>query len=405
MHRCLLLALAVPWLSACASLDRTLYDISTAVAPAHPVYGTPVFNVIPEQQEVAQAQEGWARLEAAARQQGIAVDLPGPRLERIRTLFAQLVAVAHRQQLPWQVHLLGVETVNAFTMGGGTVVVFDGLFGGLIAADDDQELAAVLAHEIAHVTLLHVPTHQTWSAFGSIAVKKTQNAYYSAAYTTEQEADADRIAALYMALAGFDPMAAPRVWARAAQRSGSNAAQFAFLNDHPLDAERMAATSQAAALVEQYRQPGQQNPQWQAILANNALYVRAEETPYTPGVGLGRAATAGLDTWAKHERALNEEERRKRMATMQAIRIAIAGEQPTPDGHVAIVLDVYNGTGAPISQLAIDIQYLSGQQLLGTDNSCRQAVSIPAGQTARLGCALLQVPGATGINPQIVDAR
>ena len=58
-----------------------------------------------------------------------------------------------------------------------------------------------------------------------------------------------------MALAGFDPTAAPRVGARVHQRYGSSAAQAAFLHDHPLNAERMAATSQAASLVAQYRQP------------------------------------------------------------------------------------------------------------------------------------------------------
>src|SRR5262245_24992149 len=41
------------------------------------------------------------------------------------------------------------------------------------------------------------------------------------------------------------------------------------------------------------------------------------------------------------------------------------------EGYQAIVLDVYNGTPAPISQLAIDVQYVSGQQLLATDNTCR----------------------------------
>src|SRR5262245_1341144 len=393
MRRVLLVVPLLLWLPGCATLDQALYDTSKAVAPPHPVHGTPVFNVVPEDQEVAQAQRYWAQLDAAARAHGVAVDSPGERLARIRAVFAQLVAVAHRQQLPWQAHLLAVPDVNAFTWGGGMVVVFDGLFGGLVAPQDDDELAAVLAHEIAHVTLLHAPTRQTWTAFGSLAVKKTQDAYYRAAYTTEQEAEADRIGILYMALAGFDPTAAPRLWARADQRYGSSAAQFAFLNDHPLNAERMAATSQAAALVWQYRRPGQQNPEWQAILASNALYVRAEEAPYTPGVGLGRAAGAALDTWAKHERALNEQEHRERMAAaQQAVRIVGMGQQPTAEGYQAIVLDVYNGTPAPISQLAIDVQYVSGQQLLATDNTCRQPVNIPPGQTARLGCYLRQVP-------------
>ena len=186
MPRTLFLAIALSWLPGCATIAQALYDTSTAVAPPHPVYGIPVFNVVPEAQEVAQARQAWAQIDAAARQHGIAVDPPGERLVRIRTVFTQLVAVAHRQQLPWEIHLVEAPDVNAFTPGGGMVIVLDGLFGGLVAPEDDEELAAVLAHEIAHVTLLHVPTRQTWAGFGSLAVKATQDDYYRAAYTTEQ---------------------------------------------------------------------------------------------------------------------------------------------------------------------------------------------------------------------------
>jgi len=158
--------------------------------------------------------------------------------------------------------------------------------------------------------------------------------------------------------------------------------------------------------VVQYRRPGQQNPDWQAILASNALYVRIEETPYTPGVGLGRAAAAGLDTWAKHERALSEQERREGMAeALQAIRIVQVWEQPTADGHQGIFFDIFNGTNGTVSELAMNLHYAAGQQILGTDNSCRLSVNIPPGQTARLGCYKRLVPGATGVQPQIVDVR
>ena len=220
-----------------------LRDLHRGRTP-HPVYGTPVFNVVPEAQEVAQAQQAWAQIEAAARAHGITIDPPGERLAQIRTVFDQLVAVAHRQQLPWQAHFLAVDRVNAFTFGGGMVIVFDGLFGGMVAPQDDDELAAVLAHEIAHVTLLHAPTRQTWTAFGSLAVKKTQNAYYRAAYTTEQEAEADRIAALYVALAGFDPMAALDTLGKHERAQNEQERR-----------ERMAAALQAIRIVQVWEQP------------------------------------------------------------------------------------------------------------------------------------------------------
>ena len=88
MRGALLLALVPGWLVGCASLDRALYDTSSAVAPPHPVYGAPVFNVVREAQEVAEARRAWAHINTAVRQDGIAVDPPGERLARIRTIFA-----------------------------------------------------------------------------------------------------------------------------------------------------------------------------------------------------------------------------------------------------------------------------------------------------------------------------
>ena len=86
----LVLAALVP-LAGCATIDRGLYDTSTVLAPTHPVYGTPVLNIVPEEQEVSQAQQQWARLAAAAQREGISVDPPGGRLHRIRFVFDRLV--------------------------------------------------------------------------------------------------------------------------------------------------------------------------------------------------------------------------------------------------------------------------------------------------------------------------
>jgi hypothetical protein len=62
MRRTLLLGIALWWLPGCVTLYQALYDTSKAVAPPHPVYGTPVFNVVPEAQEVAQASSPPPRL-------------------------------------------------------------------------------------------------------------------------------------------------------------------------------------------------------------------------------------------------------------------------------------------------------------------------------------------------------
>lgn len=226
------------------AVDRTLHD----VVPLHPVTGRPVPSLIPEAQEIQTADERHQRLLAEGFRKGLAIDAPGPRLDQTEQVFPRLVAVAHRQQLPWSVELLGDPVPNAFTIGGGRVYVNDGLFGsaGLVRDGDDDELAAVLAHEIAHVALLHVSLQETWQL---LVDRAREDPFYRAAFTTEQEAEADRLSVLYMALAGFDPRAGERIWRRAHERSGSDPLRGGFLHDHPLPADRIAIVHSAAEQV------------------------------------------------------------------------------------------------------------------------------------------------------------
>ena len=57
VRRLILWCIALFALNGCAAIDRDLYDLFRGVAPAHPVYGTSVRNVIPESHEVAQTNQ------------------------------------------------------------------------------------------------------------------------------------------------------------------------------------------------------------------------------------------------------------------------------------------------------------------------------------------------------------
>jgi hypothetical protein len=92
-------------------------------------------------------------------------------------------------------------------------------------------------------------------------------------------------------------------------------------------------------------------------------------------------------------------------AAFAAVQITQAWEQPTADGYQGIFLEVHNGAAAHVVELAFDIHYLNGQQLLGTDDTCRVAVNIPPGQSARVGCHKQQASAATGVQPRIADVR
>lgn len=159
----------------------------------------------------------------------------------------------------WEFVVFDNPQINAFAMAGGKVGVFSGLF--KIAKNDDQ-LASVIAHEIAHVTAKHV--HEKLSqemAVGTIgtvgmvgglaggASLLTVNALSQAyglttavggmAFDRKKEKEADYIGLMYMARAGYDPEEAVKVLEALENESGGGRAPASFLSTHPPTPERI----------------------------------------------------------------------------------------------------------------------------------------------------------------------
>jgi hypothetical protein len=236
-------------------------------AAAQLVPSGPALRVVSEEDERAAASRRQAALAAELGGTGRldALNLHTVRLQRV---FTHLVGVAHRRELPWQVHWIDRDEVGAFTPGAGYLYVYEGMFGtgGLVSEGDDDELAAVLAHLIAHVALLHPSAEGSWR---QVEAQARTDPYRSAAFSLAQEVDADRLAALYMALAGYDPRAAARAWVHAGQTSKRKAERF--LNDHPLAPERTRSAVAATAVALSFYAPGEQRSNWQAILDRHPL--------------------------------------------------------------------------------------------------------------------------------------
>lgn len=405
-------ALVLP-VSGCETMGQMVVAVDEVLdeaVPIHPVTGRPVPNLVSDEQEVSQAGQRHRQLLQAAAQEGVAVDPPGARLRQLERVFNRLRQVSHRQQLPWQVHLIDHEQVNAFTTGGGYVYVFEGLFGrsGLVRDGDDDELAAVLAHEIGHVALLHVSIAETWSL---LIERAKQDPYYSASFSTEQEAEADKLSVLYMALAGYDPDAGERIWRRAHQRQGSNPAQTLYLYDHPLNAERYATVRDSSSLVRQYYSPGQINPQWDAILAHNPLFPKADLASDQPGSGIVKALDLFLEGRQMHEEAKEEAERREEAARQtpeyQAKLVQLLQTQTAQDryGRRVVQMQFHNGAPNDVAAIGVRVVYLSGQTALAQDPSCGGPAHISAGQTAWLACQLHSVKGASSYRVQITGVE
>jgi len=138
--------------------------------------------------------------------------------EKVRSIGARLAAVCDRRELVYSFAVVHDEEVNAFSLPGGYVFVNEGL---VKATHSDDELAAVMAHEIGHIAARHaVKRYETSLGYqlvqlASLAARQPAAATGVSvavqaarlAYAREDELQADRLGVRYMKAAGFDPRA------------------------------------------------------------------------------------------------------------------------------------------------------------------------------------------------------
>ncbi|HWO99931.1 MAG TPA: M48 family metallopeptidase [Methylococcus sp.] len=155
----------------------------------------------------------------------------------------------------WEVVLFRQQTPNAFALPGGKIGVHTGIF--RVARNQDQ-LAAVLAHEVAHVLARHSnermsqqlalrqglgaiqamtqPTSPTGQALLGILGLGAQYGVLMP-YSRLQESEADLFGLDLMARAGFDPRQSVDLWVNMEQAGGSQPIEF--LSTHPSHATRI----------------------------------------------------------------------------------------------------------------------------------------------------------------------
>jgi predicted Zn-dependent protease len=228
----------------------------------------------------------------------IKVDADEQQLARLKNMVDRIGKVSHLPNLPYEVHLAEVPIVNAWAAPGGKMMVYSGLWDpkeGLVNKDDDNELAAVLSHEISHATARHVTeTLSTLttiqlggivasSAIGAAGSGMGQNLFgqffsqgfqiFVPTYTRKNESEADRVGLFYMAKAGYDPRAAVRVWQRAAKKRGDATSIYA---SHPSSGERAKALEKLLPLaMEIYEHPEKPYPNFKDLGKNQAKKAKA----------------------------------------------------------------------------------------------------------------------------------
>jgi predicted Zn-dependent protease len=147
----------------------------------------------------------------------------------------------------WDIEVFEDEAINAFAMPGGKIGVFTGIFK---VATNQDELGAVLGHEVAHVTRDHsleranrTMITQNTAIIGSevldasTGVETTDlmvmgaDLVFLKPYGRGQESEADLVGLKYMADAGFDPRASIALWTNMGKESPAGPPQW--LSTHP----------------------------------------------------------------------------------------------------------------------------------------------------------------------------
>ncbi len=158
----------------------------------------------------------------------------------------------------WEVHLVDDNTVNAWCMPGGKIVVYSGL---LPVTQNETSLAIVMGHEITHALAKHGAERMTQQmevqyagvALGELIKNKpaeTQNLFntafgvgtnvgYILPHSRGNESEADKWGLRYAALAGYDPREAIPFWTRMSKLSGGQKPPV-YLSTHPADEQRIA---------------------------------------------------------------------------------------------------------------------------------------------------------------------
>lgn len=172
----------------------------------------------------------------------------------VERLGQRIVAQSEASRLPYPVQFTVIDApdaVNAFALPGGHIFVYSGL---IRAADSEAELAAVLAHEVAHLTSGH-PSDRLAAMVGTSTLQQLALGRepgliaqvgsaiaaqgYMAAYSREQEREADSRGLQYLASSGYDPAAMARFFEELASMGERNPNFVAaFLASHPAPGQR-----------------------------------------------------------------------------------------------------------------------------------------------------------------------
>lgn len=184
--------------------------------------------------------------------------------EPVKNTYVNCVADAITKHVPkkvfdgkWEVVVFDSEQINAFALPGGKIGVYTGI---LKVAEDQDQLAAIIGHEVGHVIANHGNERVSNSMAMGMGMEvvnialKTQNVAYNTEimsalglgvqvgvqlpFSRKHESEADLIGLTLMSQAGFNPTGSVKLWQNMSKASGGQR-QPEFLSTHPIPETRI----------------------------------------------------------------------------------------------------------------------------------------------------------------------
>ncbi len=280
--------------------------------------------------------------------------------EYIQGLGNRLVIHADNTKFPFKFFIINNPVINAFAFYGGHI----GIHSGLIAqASSESELASVLAHEVAHVTQRHLARRaqnqarnsplQIASMIGglllaiadpeagiaAIQASSAAGAQANINFTRNNEEEADNIGLNILYRAGFDPMGAPGFFDKLIAQTRGRSNQLAFLQTHPLPADRVAQTLSRARAYGKVNLPTSLN----FHLAKARVQGRYMSTPerninyFSSNLGKGNAVVQDATQYGLAISLFEAEEYQKSFNIMQTL----LSEQPENLFYLDLMTDLH----------------------------------------------------------------
>jgi predicted Zn-dependent protease len=236
-----------------------LFLLSCAVVP---MTGRKQFVAIPSSQMITLSAESYSQVLAEGTLSSneyyvSTVRKVGERLTAaVETYLKQNNLQSATDGYTWEYNVLVSEELNAWCMPGGQIAFYEGI---LPVCQDENGIAVVMGHEIAHAVAQHGNermSQQMAIQMGGIALSEALSTQKQETidlamlafgvgtqvgvmlpYSRTHESEADELGLYFMAMAGYNPQTAPAFWERMAEKGGSRPPEF--LSTHPDPSNRI----------------------------------------------------------------------------------------------------------------------------------------------------------------------